>query len=442
MSWAQQEFETLDLGDARRTLRLIKLVDDLSAQPTGSIPLACGGWPETKAAYRLLDNPALDWRAILEVHTERTGERMWEQPVVLCIQDTTELDFSSQPGIAGLGRLNYEARQGVYVHPTLAVTPAGVALGVIDAWLWARGPKDQPQVKESTRWVEGYEIVADLAEQLSDTRLVYVADREGDLRELMDAAERRGTPADWLVRAKHNRNTLAGDQLGDRLGQSEPVGEVEFLLPAAPDRPARRVRQTLYRQVVTLPARQGAPEVTVTAILAREENPPPGEKALEWRLLTNRAAATLEAIVELIDWYRRRWLIEIFFRILKSGCRVEALQLGTLERLERALVIYLIIAWRILHLVTWGRECPDLPCEVVFDPEEWQAAWIVAHRCPPPATPPKLSDRVRLIAGFGGFLGRKHDGHPGPKAIWEGMQKVRAFAIAFEARKAAYAEDG
>ena len=442
MGWAQQEFETLDLGDARRNLRLIKLVDDLSAQPTGSIPLACGGWAETKAAYRLLTNPALDWREILDVHTERTCERMRGQPVVLCLQDTTELDFSSQPGIAGLGRLNYEARQGLYLHPTLAVTPAGAALGVIDAWIWARGPKDQPQVKESTRWVEGYEIVADLAEQLPDTRLVYVADREGDLRELMDTAARRGTPADWLVRAQHERNTLAGDKLWSRLGQSEPVGEVEFLLPAAPGRPARLVRQTLYRQVVTLPARRGAPELTVTAVLAREENPPLGEKALEWRLLINRMAETLEAVVELIDWYRRRWLVEIFFRILKSGCRVEALQLGTLERLERALVIYLIIAWRILHLVTWGRECPDLPCEVVFDPEEWQAAWIVAYRCPPPDTPPKLSDMVRLIAGFGGFLGRKHDGHPGPKAIWEGMQKVRAFAMALEACKAAYTEDG
>lgn len=442
MGWAQQEFETLDLGDARRNLRLIKLVDDLSAQPTGSIPLACGGWAETKAAYRLLDNPALDWREILEVHTERTCERMREHPVVLCLQDTTELDFSSQPGIAGLGRLNYEARQGLYLHPTLTVTPAGVTLGVIDAWIWARGPKDQPQVKESTRWVEGYEIVADLAEQTPDARLVYVADREGDLRELMDAAQRRGTPADWLVRAKHNRNTLAGDKLWDRVDQSELVGEVEFMLPAAPDRPARLVRQTLYHQAVTLPARKGAPELTVTAILAREENPPCGEKALEWRLLTNRVAETLEAIVELIEWYRRRWLVEVFFRILKSGCRVEALQLGTLERLERALVIYLIIAWRILHLVTWGRECPDLPCEVVFDPEEWQAAWIVAYRRPPPDTPPKLSDMVRLIAGFGGFLGRKHDGHPGPKAIWEGMQKVRAFAMALDACKAAYTGDG
>ena len=133
------------VGDARRTQRLIKLVDDLSARPTGSIrrPAGLGG---DKAAYRLLDNPAVEWREILEVHTTRTVARMAGQPVVLCLQDTTELDFTTQPGIAGLGRLSYEAQHGLYGHPTLAVTPARVALGVLDAWLWARKPKDQPDV--------------------------------------------------------------------------------------------------------------------------------------------------------------------------------------------------------------------------------------------------------------------------------------------------------
>jgi hypothetical protein len=317
-----------------------------------------------------------------------------------------------------------------------------VALGVIDAWLWARAPKGEPAVKESTRWLEGYEIVAEWAAQLPDTRLVYVADREGDIRALMDLAARRGQPADWLVRAQHDRHTALGDKLWDRLARTEPLGEVEFRLPAAPGRPARRVRQTLYSERVPLPARRGAPALVVTALLAREAHPPLGEKAIEWRLLTNRTAETLEQVVELINWYRRRWLIEIFFRILKSGCRIEALQLGTLERLARALVIYLIIAWRILHLITWGRDCPDLPCEVVFAPEAWPAAWIVAHRRPPPDTPPTLAVMVRLIASFGGFLGRKSDGHPGPKAIWQGMQRVREFALALEARKAVDADSG
>lgn len=430
------------MGDERRRRRLIRLTEALAAQPRGSIPLASGGWPETKAAYRLLDNPALEWREILEAHTQRTQERMQGEAVVLCIQDTTELDFTSQPGIAGLGRLSYDAQHGMYVHPTLLVTPTGVALGVVDAWMWAREPKGEAQIKESIRWREGYEGVADLAARVAATRLVYVADREGDIRELMDAAARRETPADWLVRATHNRNTTTGEKLWQRVERGEALGEVEFVLPAAAGRSARLVRQALYRERVTLPPRPGASALSITAILAREEHPPAGVQAIEWRLLSNRLAETLEEVGELIDWYRRRWLIEIFFRILKSGCRVEALQLGSLERLERALAIYLIIAWRILHLVTWGRDCPQLPCDVVFAPEEWQAAWIVAKRSKPPAIPPPLGEMVRLIAGFGGFLGRKRDGDPGPKAIWEGMQRVSAFAVGIEAGLAAYAPDG
>jgi len=432
------------LGDKRREKRLIKLVETLAAQPRASIPVAAQGWAETKASYRLLENPAVDWQEILDMHAERTERRVWthSSKIALCIQDTTELDFSSQPGITGLGRLNYEARRGMYVHPTLVVTPEGHALGVTDAWMWARRPKGEAEFIESIRWVTGYERVAEMAGKVGETSLVYVADREGDMRALFDKAHELGYAADYLVRAVHERNTTDGDKIWQDLGKTEPLGEVEFVLPADGGRAARQVRQRVYARRITLPKRSGFPEIEVTAILTREENPPPGEKPLEWRLLTNRQAAILEEVVELIDWYRRRWLIEIFFRILKSGCKVEALQLSTLERLERALMIFLIIAWRILHVVTWGRESPDLPCDVVFDTEEWQAAWIVEHRSTPPATPPKLGEMVRLIARFGGFLARKRDGHPGPKAIWEGMEKVRHYAVGIELGKAVYAGNG
>jgi hypothetical protein len=141
----------------------------------------------------------------------------------------------------------------------------------------------------------------------------------------------------------------------------------------------------------------------------------------------------------MINWYRRRWLIEIFFRVLKSGCRVESLQLSSVDRLERAIMIYLIIGWRILHVVTTGQACPNLPCDVVFDPEEWQTAWTVKYRCKPPQETPKLGEMVRIIAGFGGFLGRKSDGFPGTKALWEGMEKVRCYALGIEIGRAVYA---
>ena len=131
------------------TKRLVRLADDLSAHPTKSIPVACAGPAEVKAAYRLLDNEALDWRAVLEAHGAPTASRMAQEVRVLCIQDTTELDFTTQPGIVGLGRLTYERQHGMYVHPTLAVGEGGVALGVLDAWMWARKPKGEADVLES-----------------------------------------------------------------------------------------------------------------------------------------------------------------------------------------------------------------------------------------------------------------------------------------------------
>ena len=135
-----------------------------------------------------------------------------------------------------------------------------------------------------------------------------------------------------------------------------------------------------------------------------------------------------------IGGYRRRWLVEIFFRVVKRGCRVESLQLATVERMERALVIYLVIAWRILYLMTLGRGCPDLPCDVAFSAEEWRAAWLIAKRQPPPT----LGAMMRLVAGFGGFLGRKGDGHPGPKALWEGLMKLMAYVEALKTVHAVY----
>ena len=431
MAWAREEFSGAALGDPRLTKRLIRLVDDLSALPTKSIPLACGGLAETKAAYRLLDNEAVEWRAVLGAHGEPTVARMSRENRVLCVQDTTELDFTSQPGIAGLGRLSYERQHGMYLHPTLAVSESGVALGVLDAWMWARKPKGEPAVTESRRWTEGYERIVELAERLPDTRLVYVADRESDLRELLDRAADLNHPADYLLRVQHDRVLAEGGKLRAEVERQAILGEVEFAVPAAPGRTARTVVQTVRAARLTL-ARHAGKTRAVTVILAREEAPPTGEKPIEWWLLTNEPVTTLDDAVLRIGWYRRRWLMEIFFRIVKSGCRVEALQLATVERLERALVIYLVIAWRILYLITLGRDCPDLPCDVAFSAEEWRAAWLMAKRQPPPEAPPTLGAMIRLVAGFGGFLGRKGDGLPGPKALWEGLMKLMAYVEAFQ----------
>ena len=439
MNWAEAEMATADLGDQRLNRRLEKVLKRLGDDPSASIPMACRGWAEVQGAYRFLNHENVDWEAILEPHWQCTEQRMRSQAVVLCLQDSTELDFTSQPGIAGLGPLSHAKQHGMYVHPTLAVTPEGLPLGVLDAWMWVRDSATHGQdkrhwpieAKESMRWLEGYERIAELAPQLPDTRLVYVADRECDIHAFMVQAQRLNHPADWLIRAAHNRCTDTEAKLWDRLAAAPALGEVRFLLPAAPGRQARQVTQTLrVERVMLQPARGVA--VEVTALLAEEVNPPPGEQPVVWRLLSNRPVATLEQALEWIEWYRARWTIEVFFRIWKQGCRVEALQLSALERLEPALALYLIIAWRVQSLMILGRTCPELPCDIVLDREEWQAAYIIGQRQTPPAQPPPLGEMLELVASFGGWLGRKHDGPPGPKALWIGLQRVRDFALSVQ----------
>ncbi len=143
-----------------------------------------------------------------------------------------------------------------------------------------------------------------------------------------------------------------------------------------------------------------------------------------------------EQAVEKIQWYLCRWQIEIYFRILKSGCKIEKLQLEHIDRLRPAIALYMIVAWRVLYLTMLGRECPDLPCDLVFDREEWQAIYIVTHRETPPSKPPTLNTILRMMAGFGGFLGRKYDGEPGPQTVWIGLQRARDFVLALQAQNA------
>lgn len=210
------EFGGAQVGDARLSKRLVKLADRLSDAPSASIPGACNGHAETQGAYRLFDQAredkrGLGWESVLAPHMARTQTRMAEHSVVLCLQDTTELDFNGQD-IDGLGSLSYEAQRGMYVHPTYAATPERLPLGILDNWMWAR-PLD---IAESRRWVEGYERLTERAGQLPATRLVYVADREADMLELMQRAHALAYPADYLLRAQHNRCLPRAANCGQR----------------------------------------------------------------------------------------------------------------------------------------------------------------------------------------------------------------------------------
>lgn len=239
MGWAAEEFKTLDLGDDRLNARAKRLAERLASQPTESIPNACQGWSETQAAYRFLSNPRSDWQSLLQSHWASSLERMRGHEVVLNIQDTTELDFNGRQS-RGLGPLSYEAQRGMYLHPTYAVSVDREPLGVMDVWMWARQPKGADGVrgglKESTRWIEGYERVVERAQALPEVRQGDVADREADIMALLVKARDLNHVADYLIRCQHNRALFEGAQLWGRLEQAPILGQVS---PLAIIRPVR-----------------------------------------------------------------------------------------------------------------------------------------------------------------------------------------------------------
>lgn len=407
------EFKTIELLNRRAVL----LAERLGQKPSASISNACQSWAETAAAYRFLRNEEVSWDKVLAPYwqaSQASQARMAQHKVVLCIQDTTELDYNGQ-AIAGLGPLSYEAQRD--------------PLGVFNAWTWAREFKGEDGQRaglcESGRWIESYERIAESAQQLPDTRHVCIGDRESDMLELMLKARDLGYPADYLVRSQHNRVLPEGGKLWDQVMAQTPIGRISFMLPAGRGRKSRMVEQDIRLQRLSLKDKAKG-RIEVTCVIASEVNAPEGAKPVQWRLLTNREAHTLEQASGLIDWYRERWEIELFFLILKEGCRVERLQLSDKDRLESALAIYMVIAWRINRLMRLGRTVPNLEAGLVFEPDEWRAA-LILNKKPVPKKMPTLNEVIRLIAQRGGFLGRKGDGEPGARTLWLGLQEIAIF---------------
>ena len=261
------------MGDARLNKRSVTLLDRLADKPTTSIPHACNRWAETQAAYRFLAQEDIGWEDILSPHFSCTQQRMRGWPGVLCIPDTTELNFNGQQ-TEGLGTLSFAAQRGMYLHPTYAVSPEQEPLGVLDAWMWVRDASKTASrslpagAKESCRWLEGYARLAEQASLLPDTQLVYVADRESDFLDWIAQASALGTPVDWLNRSAYNCR-LVGQQekLWDGFGGVHVLGELRFHLPARKGQKARTVVQQVSARRCTLQTPNGQ-AIELTAVVA------------------------------------------------------------------------------------------------------------------------------------------------------------------------------
>ena len=404
--WVVDEMKTASLRDKRLNARMMMILDQLGSRPTGSIPSACGGYAETTAAYRFFDNDRVTFDDVLQPHVDATLRRIEAQALVILVQDTTELDLT-RPHIqvAGTGPMDASSRRGLFFHPLHAFTQDGTPLGTLRAIHWAReeGAESRSKLpshkrvsipieeKESYRWVATLEHTRRVAAQRPQTQFVCVADSEADIYELLVAGMAEPRQVDWIVRACHDRTLSVGGTSG---GEGQETCESDTKSQKLRERVLATT--TLFRQTIQIrererkyncehrgrrqarvartaevevrarrvtlesPWRPGIPlpNVSVNVVIVHEPNPPAGEPAVEWILLTSLPIETLDQVRKVIQNYCVRWLVEVLFRTLKSGCRVEARRFEDVDRFLPCLAIYLIVAWRTLYRLQAGTRIP------------------------------------------------------------------------------------
>lgn len=473
--WADNELGGARLGDARLTRRLVSIARTKGQQPGSAfVDAVSGDRAATAGYYRFIDaadESPIDMESILAPHRERTLGRIKGQPRVLCIHDTTDLNYATLSACKGLGTIgkNQTAAEspGLRLHSSYVVSAEeGVPLGV---WNWhcyapqlraghqGHDARHIPrEKKESARWVDNLVACMACHEDLAGTRVVHVMDREADFFELFDRW--RATPGEdaLVIRARHDRKLAGGAAPEEQSGQRQvrtifeagasqaPGGSVEVDIPrksprrkkgkkaAQPKRAQRRAELTLrWLKVQIAPPQRGLSSkkepVELWLLHAREETPPAdGSKPIEWKLLTSIPLESVEDAIEVLGYYAKRWRIEDWHRILKTCCRVEEPAHRDSECLMRLLAINMVVAWRIHLMTLLGREVPELPMQLLFSDLEIETLrrYCRSRRLPEPAN---LGEGVLLMARLGGYLNRKHDGPPGAEILWRGSRKLSAW---------------
>lgn len=461
-SWAAEEFAEVDLGDKRLDARLVTLCDRFSDAPESPINQACADWAETKAAYRFFQNDNVETGQILAAHCGKTARRASEHETVLALQDTSYFVYTSHPKTEGLGKMSLKKGKnvekiysnGLVVHTCLAVTTEGLPLGLLDQKIFSRKlrtkkigkakPHDHLPIeeKESYRWLEALENTKTV---MGDTRIVTVCDREADLYDFFKHSHQISAPV--LVRANAdrtiNRNSRYAEKgvekLWERLRQEPETGSYTIDIQQrskrkhCKEREARTATVSVRFAPFTLnPPRNNVkhrteqlPDIEMYAVYVLEEDPPDGEESVEWMLLTNLPVMSYEDAYEKILWYGLRWRIEMYFKVLKSGFRVEACRLAHADRLARYLTVMSIVAWRLFMITLIARTNPVTPCSAFLADHEWKILFLKANRNKAiPKKPPSIGDVVIWVAKLGGYLARKSDGPPGTITLWRGWKRL------------------
>jgi hypothetical protein len=448
----QQEFASADLADKRLDRRLIKTASQLANSPASPINEACGDWASTQAAYRFFNNTKVTSAAILKPHLSVTVKRLCAQSeAVLVVQDTVFFSYGYRNtrglGPIGMGTSVYE--RGLIMHNALAFSASGVPLGLLSQRIWARkdivaeGYQEKIQrlqctaieEKESSKWLLGLRETIERVP--TGVKIITLADRESDFFEFITEAETLG--ALFLIRACGDRLLIPEDSDGsasilEAIADAAVIGTQTVDIRGSGKRKARTAIVEVRITEVTLkpPQRRGRAKtsgstdpVRVHVIAATERDAPDGSDALSWVLLTNLPIKSFASASEKIEWYSRRWGIEIWHKVLKSGCKVEDCQLEAADRLKRYLTLFSIIGVRLMHVAHLARAQPEARASDVFCADEIEALHLRVKKCMPRAIqPPTLRETVRMLGRLGGHLGRKSDGEPGLTVLWRGWQRL------------------
>lgn len=456
-AWFDDELAGCSLADERLNKRLRKLLAQIGSSMGQSIPLVCQDWANAKAAYRFFSNERVSEADILAGHFQSTHDRTAATAgLLLVLHDTTEFTYRREkPEAIGItksinsgrdkaGRLRAHTVCGILMHSSLVVTTEGLPLGLAAVKFWTRkkfkgtnalkkkiNPTRIPiEEKESIRWLENLKQSTELAGDPG--RCVHIGDRESDIFELFCTAQEVGTH--FLVRTCVDR--LAGD--GDHT-ISEEMAEVEVKgLHRVEVRDNNgdldeAILEIRYRRICVLPPigkQKRYPALTLTVLHAEERGTPKNREKIDWKLITDLPIRSRKDAIEKLDWYALRWKIEVFHKILKSGCKAEEAKLRTAQRLANLISIYCIVSWRVFWMTMLNRSNPHAPPALALTETE---IGLLDHLVQDmPQKPPRrrtLSHYLTKIARLGGYLARASDPPPGNTVMWRGLSRLTDIGV-------------
>jgi hypothetical protein len=458
MNWVDDEMGFIDLGDCRLNRRGLSIIEGLGLAPGRTIPQAFQAWSEIKATYNFFNNDLVSPVKILAPHLEKTIERIQEYPIVLLASDTTDINYTTKSIMKNKERLDNK-QSGIWLHATIAITPDRLNLGLIQTNFWhreeevakkdsaSRTARDKAPIeeKESYRWLESYKQACEIAKKAPNTQVINISDRECDIIEFFELSESKKNDehkANFIVRSQHDRLIEANDseaneainKLWEKLRKADVVGELEFTISTRGDRKARKVKQKLKAISVNLTPANKKKSILVNAVMAIEEQPPEGEDPVIWVFITDLPIKTFGDVCKVIEYYLCRWQIELFFKVFKSGCKVEERQLQTADRIKNLIAIFLVLSWRVMFTMMLGRICGEMSCADLFDEAEWKSVYKILNKKKAlPRKPPLLGEFIVMIAKLGGYVEQKDGEPPGVKTMWKGMTRMVDFSLAWEA---------